>query len=255
MENNQNLPLWNKKTAVITGASSGIGTRLAQHLAQRGLNIVAAARRKDRLETLKNQIEDAGGRCLAVQCDMRNDANIRSLFEQTERVFGGTDILVNNAGLGFDAPLISGHSDAWRETMDVNVIGLSIATQIAIQSMIQNKTHGYIIHISSMAAHRVPSNSGMYAASKFAVRALTESLRQELWEEDLPIRVSAISPAYVETEFAEKYSGDEEKAKSIYNAYRVLQTEDIASAVHYLLPQPLDVQVHDILLRPRRQQN
>jgi 17beta-estradiol 17-dehydrogenase / 3beta-hydroxysteroid 3-dehydrogenase len=255
MDSAQVLSLWENKVAVITGGSSGIGSAIAQSLASSGLQVVIGARRQEKQKEVAESIMQAGGICFAYPLDMKSEASICDFFRIIGEQHGGTDILINNAGLGHQASLLSGSADAWREMLDVNVLGLSIATQAAAQDMISRNAAGCIIHISSMAAHRVPSNSGMYSASKFAVRSLTESLRQELWAQDLPIRVSSISPAFVETEFAEKYSGDAQKAAEIYGAYRVLQTDDIANAVRYILQQPLDVQIHDILLRPRRQEN
>ena len=112
---------------------------------------------------------------------------------------------------------------------------------------------GQVIHISSMSAHRVPPGSGVYSATKYAVRSLTEGLRQELHAEQSSIRVCAISPGFVETEFAAQYHQSEEAAKATYSRYTVLQPEDIAQAVKYVLEQPPHVQLHDLLMRPTEQ--
>ena len=139
------------------------------------------------------------------------------------------------------------------ETLDVNVIALCICTREAINLMRKlNNDSGHIVHISSMSGHRVPG-SGMYSASKFAVRALTEGLRQELRADQSAIRISSISPGFVETEFAEKYSGSAEAAQQVYSQFPVLQPKDIANGVGYILSQPDYVQVHDLLLRPTQQ--
>ena len=112
---------------------------------------------------------------------------------------------------------------------------------------------GHVIHVSSMAAHRVPRGSGVYSATKYAVRSLTEGLRQELRAAKSPIRVTAVSPGYVETEFAAAYHKSEETAAKTYSRFPVLQSEDIAEAVVYVLSQPAHVQVHDVLMRPTQQ--
>ena len=178
-----------------------------------------------------------------------------SLFQTIRQQWGGVDVLVNNAGLGHREPLMTGKTEAWREMLDVNVLALCICTREAIKDMSDRNRPGHIIHISSMSGHRVPLYSGVYAASKYAVRALTEGLRQELREAEQNIKISSISPGFVETEFAEKYSKSKERAKEVYSRFPVLQPEDIANAVWYILSQPDYVQVHDILLRPTQQKS
>jgi NADP-dependent 3-hydroxy acid dehydrogenase YdfG len=145
--------------------------------------------------------------------------------------------------------------NAWREVLDVNVLALSLCTKEAVSDMRKRGDNGYVIHISSMSAHRIPTGSGMYSASKFAVRSLTEGLRQELYDIRSGIRVSAISPGFVETEFAEVYSGSKEIAAQTYSRYRVLDAVDIAEQALFLLKSPLHVQIHDILVRPTEQPN
>ena len=137
--------------------------------------------------------------------------------------------------------------------LEVNVLALSICTREALSHMRQNGDDGYIIHVSSMSAHRVPSNSGMYSATKFAVRSLTEGLRQELRQIGSNIRVSAISPGFVETEFAQKYHKSKEIAEQVYGQYSVLQPEDIAEQILFMIESPKHVQIHDVLLRPTGQ--
>ena len=112
---------------------------------------------------------------------------------------------------------------------------------------------GQVIHISSMSAHRVPEGSAVYSATKFAVRSLTESLRKELREAKSQIRIAAVSPGFVETEFAEKYHKSKQKAVDTYASYAVLQSEDVAQSVLYILGQPPHVQIHDVLMRPTQQ--
>ncbi|MEM9806212.1 MAG: SDR family NAD(P)-dependent oxidoreductase [Cyanobacteria bacterium P01_D01_bin.56] len=244
----------NRPIAAITGASSGIGTAIATRLAADGYNLALCARRRQRLAELADKLSlQYDIEVLTQVVDLRDEGQILSWFGAIAERFKRLDVLVNNAGLGYQEPLTQGKTEKWRETLDVNVIALCICTREAVKLMRQfGKDSGHVVHISSMSGHRVPS-SGMYSASKFAVRALTEGLRKELRTDGSAIRISSVSPGFVETEFAAKYSGSNEKAKQIYNQFPVLQPQDIANAVGYTLSQPDHVQVHDILLRPTQQ--
>ena len=246
---------WCRRVALVTGASSGIGRATASALAQSGMRVAVAARRRERLESLASEIEASGTECLTLTADLRREEQILAMFEELRRRWGGVDVLVNNAGLGRAAPLVSGDTDMWREMLEVNLLALCICTREAIQDMRKRGDDGHVVHIASMAAHRVPPQSGVYAATKFGVRALTEGLRQELRKLDSGIRVSEISPGFVETEFAAVYHGSEEAARQTYTRMKVLEPEDIANAVVYVLSQPPHVQIHDILVRPREQGN
>jgi NADP-dependent 3-hydroxy acid dehydrogenase YdfG len=243
---------WKGKLAVVTGASAGIGAAIARRLVQEGMRVVACARRKERLTALHDALGDA---LIPQVLDVRDAERLASTLREIADREGGVDVLVNNAGLGHRAPLMSGETEAWREMLEVNVLALCVATREVVSDLKARGREGHILHISSMAAHRVPAGSGVYSATKYAVRSLTEGLRQELWEADLPIRVTSLSPAFVETEFAAKYHQDEGAAERTYGSYRVLQPEDLAASCVYALSQPLEVQVHDLLLRPRRQQS
>lgn len=238
--------------AAITGASSGIGRAIACRLAQDGYDLALAARRQDRLQALQEDLSALPGEVLLQSVDLRQEAQILDWFAAIQARWGRLDVLVNNAGLGHKASLIHGATEAWRETLEVNVLALCICTREAIRLMQAQADTGHIVHIGSMAGHRVPG-SGVYSASKFAVRALTEGLRQELRAANSRIRISAISPGYVETEFAEKYHQSAEQAQAVYSQFPVLQPVDIANAVAYVLAQPAHVQVHDLLIRPTQQ--
>lgn len=244
----------NRPVAAITGASSGIGTAIATQLAADGYNLALCARREQRLAQLASILSSQHGiEVLTQTVDLRDETQILDWFGAIATRFNRLDVLVNNAGLGHKESLSSGSTEKWRETLDVNVIALCICTREAIKLMRKlGNDGGHIVHISSMSGHRVPG-SGMYSASKFAVRALTEGLRQELRADQSAIRISSISPGFVETEFAEKYSGSPEAAQQVYSQFPVLQPKDIANGVGYILNQPDYVQVHDLLLRPTQQ--
>jgi len=243
------LERWRGKVALVTGASSGIGRAIAERLAAGGLKVAALARRAERLDELC-----AGeGEWLALPCDLRDEASLLDAFARVRAEWGGVDVLVNNAGLGHKAPLTSGATEHWREMLEVNVLALCVATREAVADMQRRGGTGHVIHVSSMSAHRVPGGSGVYSATKYAVRSLTEGLRLELREQGSPIRVSAVSPGFVETEFAAHYHRDPAAAAETYSRYKVLDSEDVAEAVAYLLGAPDHVQVHDLLMRPTEQ--
>lgn len=242
---------WTGRVALVTGASSGIGEAVATTLVNMGMRVVLSARRKDRLQALAERI---GGDTMVVPADLRDDENILSLFSRIRDRWGGVDVLVNNAGLGRVAPLSSGDTESWREMLEVNVLALAICTREALRDLQARDDDGQIIHISSMSAHRVPTGTGgMYSASKHAVKAMTEALRRELRARDSRTRVTAVSPGFVETEFAETMLGDADAARRVYARFPCLQPEDVANSVQYILEQPEHVQIHDILLRPAQQ--
>lgn len=247
------LESWQNKVTLVTGASSGIGRAVALKLAQAGMRVVGCARRLERLHDLKNDI--GGGNFLPIKADLRDESSILAMFDEIRSTWGGVDVLINNAGLGHKTALMDGGTEEWREMLDVNVLALCICTREAIADMRNRGDEGHVIHISSMSAHRVPNGSGVYSATKFAVRSLTEGLRMELREAKSAIRVGSVSPGFVETGFAEHYMKSAEQAREVYSRFKVLQSEDVADAVLYLLDCPPHMQVHDILIRPTEQQS
>ncbi|MEQ8454024.1 MAG: SDR family NAD(P)-dependent oxidoreductase [Sandaracinaceae bacterium] len=250
MEHGRGMEPWKGKVALVTGASSGIGAATARRLSADGMRVALAARREDRLDALA---ADLPGEALAHAVDLRDTASIDGLFDAIRARWGGVDVLVNNAGLGRDAPLTSGDTEAWREMLEVNVLALAVCTREAVKDMRARGDRGHVVHVSSMAAHRVPPGSGVYSATKYAVRSLTEGLRKELRELKSAIRVTAISPGFVETEFAAAYHGSEDAARETYGRYPVLQPDDIADAVAWAVGAPPHMQVHDVLIRPTEQ--
>ncbi len=247
------------KVALVTGASSGIGAAVAKMLARRGAKVAICARRQARLDALEAEIEaeTAGATVWTHTIDLREPVAIIAMFEAMAAQLGPADVLINNAGLGRPAPL-SERGDAyagWAEMLDVNVMALSVCTAEAIAQMRPRNAPGHIVHVSSLAGHRIPKEGGFYGATKHAVRALTEGLRRELHEQGSPIRVSAISPGNVRTEFGAVYFGDSARADEMYADMQPLTAEDIATAVEFVLTAPEHVQVHDVLLRPRTQRD
>jgi len=246
------------RTALVTGASSGIGTETARALAAAGATLVVSARRRDRLDALAAELEKAGAAVLPVTADMRREDDIVRCFADARDRFGGVDVLVNNAGLGRSAPISSAATELWREMLEVNVLGLAIATREAIRDMERRGRAGHVVNVASMASHRVPGpESGMYSATKFAVRALTEGIRQELRAKQSTIRVSLVSPGYVATEFADVFAGRPGALQALQArlAVKMLDAVDVARAIVWVLTQPPHVEVHDVLVRPTEQKN
>ncbi|MFK8181842.1 MAG: SDR family NAD(P)-dependent oxidoreductase [Phormidesmis sp.] len=241
-----------RPVAMVTGASSGIGLAIARRLASEGYDLAICARREQRLIEVTEMLSRQGVEVLCQVVDLRDETQILSFFAAVKAKWNRLDVLINNAGLGHKESLMNGKTDAWREMLDVNVLALCICTREAIQLM-QPANSGHIMHVSSMSGHRVPAITGIYSATKFAVRSHAETLRRELRAANSDIRITAISPGIVETEFAEKYHGSAEKAKATYSQFPVLKAVDIANAIAYALSQPAYVEVNDILLRPRAQ--
>ncbi len=184
---------------------------------------------------------------------MRLESDIKAVFDQIKSRFGKLDNCINNAGLAYNSLPINGNTVEWREMIDVNVLGLSITTREAILLMLDSDINeGQIINLNSMGGHRVLTNSAthFYSATKFAVRALTEGLRQELQQLKSGVRVPQISLGMVEIEFALRLHMDEEKAAATYSSIKCLQADDIAQVVIDILELPNDVKINDVLIRP-----
>jgi NADP-dependent 3-hydroxy acid dehydrogenase YdfG len=238
------------KVALVTGASSGIGRAVALQLAFAKMKVAVAARRARKLEELAAAIKSAGAESLPVTVDLRDDEQLRASVAGVIRHFGGIDVLVNAAGLGHVAPLVSGDPAAFREMLEVNVLALAVATREAVADMQRRGVAGHVVNISSMSAYRVQAGAGMYAATKHAVRALSEGLRQELRQQGSPIRVTAISPGDTDTGFFEAMYGSAEEATAHRAPYRMLEPEDVAKAVLFTLTAPDHVEINDVQLRP-----
>lgn len=247
---------WSGRVALVTGASSGIGAAICRRLVDAGMKVIGAARNFERIQAIAKELESKPGSLTAIKCDISKDADVFSLFSSIKKQFGGVDVCINNAGMSHNHTLLDGTPEEWREMLDVNVVGLCLCTREAVASMRErNVDDGQIIHINSMSGHRVTPtfSTHFYAATKYSVTALTEALRQELRAAKSHIRVSAISPGLVETEFVPRMLKDEEAARRITSQFVCLQADDVSSSVIYILSAPPHVEVHDILLRPTEQ--
>ena len=241
------------KVAIITGASSGIGEATARKLAGEGAKVVLAARRTDRLKELKEEIEKKGGQALVVATDVTQRDAVKNLVSQTKATFGPADILVNNAGLMPLSYMKNIHVEEWMTMVDVNIKGVLLCLAETLPDMLERKS-GHIINISSTAGREVMMGSAVYSATKFAVRALSDGLRQELAPKQ-GIRVTCIEPGAVETELTETITDDElmEDMKSFFDNIDFLDAEDIANAIYYAISQPDGVHVNELQVRPTSQ--
>jgi len=240
---------WKGRVALVTGASSGIGLDVVRALAGYGMRVVMAARRTGRMETLAREMAERGAEVLPLTVDLREEAQIRRLFDKARETFGGVDVIVNNAGLGLQATVMDGDTEEWREMFDVNVMALLICTREAVRDMRERGVDGHVINISSLSGYSVYRRYGVYASTKYAVRAITEATRQELAAAGTGIRATAISPGLVRTEFADRFEGSSEAGQASYERVQVLEPPDVTEAVVYALSQPAHVQINDVLLR------
>jgi NADP-dependent 3-hydroxy acid dehydrogenase YdfG len=235
------------KTAVVTGASSGIGEATVRLLAGEGCNVVLAARREDRLRALAAEL---GEGALAAPADVRDPDACAALVARTLERFGSLEILVNNAGLGLYGSIADGDPEDWRKMFEVNVLGVLYVTRAAVRQMLRQGA-GDVAFVSSLAGRRVPRADGtVYAATKHALGAIAEGLRMDV--HDKGIRVINVEPGLVRTEFPESsYPSAEEYYAE--KEYAPLEAEDVAAAVVYALGQPPRVSVNEILVRPTEQ--
>jgi NADP-dependent 3-hydroxy acid dehydrogenase YdfG len=235
----------NNKIVAITGASSGIGEATARLLAAKGARVLLGARRTDRLATVVAEIRAAGGEAHFTSLDVTNLSEMERFIAEAQQHFGGLDVLINNAGVMPLSPLSARKVDEWDRMIDVNIRGVLYGIAAA-QPLMEQQQHGHIINISSIGGLSVSPTAAVYCATKFAVRALSDGLRQETDK----LRVTVISPGVVTSELADSIS--DESAREAMKAFRrvALEPDAIARAVVYAIEQPADVDVSEIVVRP-----
>ena len=240
------------KTAIITGASSGIGEATAMKLANEGFNVVLAARSEDKLNELKNKITNAGGNALVAKLDVTDKENFNSVVEKTKSEFGSLDILVNNAGLMPLSFVKKLKTDEWDKMIDVNIKGVLNGVAAVLPTLIENKG-GHIINISSTAAYNYFPGGAIYCATKSAVQMLSEGLRKELTPEH-GINITSIEPGAVDTSLFETIT-DEDILENIqqFKEMTSLEAEDIANAIFYAVSQPERANINNIHILPSEQ--
>ncbi len=239
------------KVALVTGASSGIGEATAEALAAAGANVAIAARRVDRLASLEEKLAAQGTKVLSIALDVTDEDACRSAVQQTVDQFGGLDILVNNAGLMLLGKIEGADTTDWTRMINTNVLGLMFMTHAALPHLLAGG--GSIVNISSVAGRVARLGSGAYNASKFAVGAFSEALRQEVTARN--VRVILIEPGMVATELRTHITDQEAKANAEARAgqMRQLQATDIAGAVVWAVTQPDHVAINEVLVRPTDQ--
>ena len=260
------------KTAIVTGASSGIGRAIAEHLGGAGARVYLTGRTESLMDECKTHIEQQGGKAEVVTADIRDVTQVQDLINQAVESTGRLDIMVNNAGLEFPAKIMQGDPENWRTMLETNVLGLLVGCQAAVKAMRTCNAEGHIVNISSVSAQR--NNTGVYGATKHAVNVISSSLREEL-EEDT-IRVTNVMPGAIATNFARNFDRDFvnqilkmagmdiEVQAGAHLPHAVLETlqqktkqllgnpNDVAKAVIYAVTQPIEVNIADIVVRPPR---
>lgn len=239
----------NAKTALITGATSGIGRASAVQLAQMGVNLILVGRDKEKLDHLEKELTGLQISTELIVLDVRERADVKAKLEGIQ-----TDILINNAGLALGLePLYEGDIDKWEEMIDANIKGLLYVSRAVIPQM-KAKGRGHIVNIGSIAGEMAYPGGNVYCATKAAVHSLSQSMNIDL--QGTGVRVSNVAPGAVETNFSNtRFSGDDEKADSVYAGYEPLKADDIAELIVYILNAPEHVNIQDTLIMPTAQRN
>ena len=246
------VPSLSDSVAVITGASSGIGEATARLLARHGATLALAARREDKLDALQSAVEEAGGAALVVPTDVTDCDAVKALAQAALDAYGRIDILVNNAGVMPLTLLRNMRTDDYR-TLDVNVRGVMHAVEAVLPTMMAQE-RGHVVNVSSVAGRKVYPGGAVYSASKYAVRALSEGMRQELGPSH-GLRVTCIEPGAVATELTD-HTGDPDVRKGMSKGYSRLtpiEAERIAESILYTVQAPASTTVFEILVMPTDQ--
>ncbi|MFD2130086.1 SDR family oxidoreductase [Pseudogracilibacillus auburnensis] len=226
------------KTAIVTGASSGIGKAIAMKLAEENINVVLVARSEDKLTTLAKEINNKeGANALAIPTDVSKREEVEKMVKEAKKQFGSIDVYINNAGLMLSAAVTDGQINDWEQMIDVNMKGVLYGIHAVVPEMKERKT-GHLINIASVSGIEVTKKSTVYSATKFAVRAISMGLEKELAHTG--VRVTNISPGMVDTNLTRRHTIQR----------KPLAPEDLANAVFYALTQPTYVNVNEITVRP-----
>lgn len=262
-------PSLSGKTAIVTGASSGIGRAIALTLGRAGAHVTLVGRTVAAMEETKKKIEEAGGAAKVATSDVRDPAQVQALVDGAVAETGRLDIMVNNAGVSYPAPILEGDPEEWRTMLETNILGLLVGCQAAVKAMRACGAQGHIVNISSIAAQR--RDSGVYGSTKHAVNAISATLRNELEEDD--IRVVNVMPGAIATNFARNFDPafvagitkmagldlelkkGERMPDEVFEKLGPLERllgdpQGVADAVLYAVTQPPNVNIADIVVRP-----
>ena len=242
------------KTVMVTGASSGFGLATARRFAEKGHRVIVAARRKERLESLKQELDDEFGKdtVFVMPLDVTSETQIEDMLGSLPEEFAEVDVLVNNAGLALGLePAHEANLDDWHRMVDTNIKGLYLMTRKILPGMVERR-HGHIINIGSIAGNYAYPGGNAYGATKAFVKQFTRNLRADLL--GTQIRVTNIEPGLAQTEFSlVRFDGDQGKADDVYKGTDPLTAEDIAEAVIWAAEQPQHVNINSIELMPTSQ--
>src|SRR4051812_31293346 len=241
------------KVALGAGASSGIGEATAVALAEAGAAVAIGARRRDRLDALAGKLRNGGARVLQLDLDVTDEQACTDAVRRTREELGGLDVLVNNAGVMLLGTIVGADTEDWRRMVHTNVLGLMYMTHAAMDGLVEQGS-GDVVNISSVAGRIARLGSGVYNASKWAVNAFSESLRQEVTGRG--VRISLVEPGAVATELTDHITQPTAKAmsKEMVAKMTPLQAEDIARAILYVVTQPPHVAINEVLVRPTDQE-
>ncbi|XP_030378651.1 farnesol dehydrogenase [Scaptodrosophila lebanonensis] len=242
---------WQNRVAVVTGASSGIGSAVVLDLVNAGLTVVGLARRVERVTELKQRLSASRReKLVALQCDVGSESSVKAAFDWIEQHLGGIDILVNNAGTLQQGQLVDMSTSVVQQVVQTNIMGVIYCTQRAFRSMKQRKFDGHIVLINSVVGHKLlPPREGqapdfnVYPATKHAVTALTEMYRQEFMGLGTRVKITSVSPGAVDTEIIP------DTFRNVLDT-RMLKSEDISQAVLFAISTPAHVQIHEIIIKP-----
>lgn len=239
------------KVIVITGASSGMGEATARDLATKGARLVLGARRQDRLDAIVSDITAAGGEAVAVATDVTRREEVQKLVDTASQTYGRVDVIFNNAGLMPLSPLASQRVDEWDQMIDVNIKGTLYGISAVLPYM-QAQKSGHVINVSSVYGHKVVAAGAVYCGTKYAVRAISEGLRQEVKDDN--IRVTVISPGAVDTELADHITEPDvgDTVRDFVSQIGV-PASTMADMVSFAISQPDNVDVNEVLFRPTAQ--
>ena len=243
-----------KKIVMITGATSGIGEACARKFARGGYNVIITGRRKEKLDTLRRELENMGAEVLAMEFDVRERASARKAVDFLKGKWANINVLINNAGLalGLDKEY-EGSFEDWDTMIDTNIKGLLNMTRFVVPGMVE-RNEGHIINIGSVAGDAAYANGNVYCATKAAVKALSDGLRIDVAESN--VRVTNLKPGLVQTNFSNvRFHGDDARAESVYKGVKPLTGDDIADVAFYAASAPAHVQIAEVLILATHQAN
>lgn len=243
-----------KKIALITGATSGIGEACAKRFAQGGYDLILTARRTDKLEHLKHELETNGTHVLTLTFDVRDAQAARNAIDSLEGAWKDIDVLINNAGLALGLEKeYEGDPEDWNTMIDTNIKGLLTMTRLIVPHMVE-RNEGHVINVGSVAGDAAYAGGNVYCATKAAVKAITDGLRIDVAES--AVRVTNLKPGLVETHFSNvRFHGDDERAANVYKGITPLTGDDIADVAFYAASAPKHVQIAEVLVLATHQAN